>query len=457
MNAMSRSKRFEKDPRAWGIGAVLVWAAMALSTVHSAAGQPERASPNVRGRQESIDPAQLNALGIRTLRGKHLTLQTDVRDRPDVDELTSVFDLAVPQWCELFGIDSAKLADWHQTAAIIADRTRFERAGLFPRDIPQFPAGYQRGDDIWVYVQQGDYYTRHLLLHEGTHAVMQQFLGGLGAPWYAEGMAELVGLNQWGDGRLTIGHAVTSRDEVPYWGRVALIRKAVEDGELKSLVDVLQLPGVSFRQVESYAWAWAACEFLSHHPLSKDVFAKLIDHCEDDPDSFNRRLTEPLADCWAELEFEWRQMLIEIDYGYDVVRAASSNAEPVNGRFGRFSIAADRGWQNTGIAVARGQSVTIRAAGEFQIANDGQPWPCQANGVTIEYYRGRPLGRLVAAVLPSTAAGTSADEFLRELSVIDVGPSATIMPEVDGQLLLRLNESPARWRDNAGSLTVTIE
>jgi hypothetical protein len=334
------------------------------------------------------------------------------------------------------------------------DPTRFRRAGLFPADVPEFLAGFQRGEQIWVYPQQGEYYTRHLLLHEGTHGFMYQFRGGLAAPWYAEGMAELFGLHQWRDDKLTIGYRLTDRDEVPYWGRVALIRKAVENGELKTLDEVFQIPGKAFRQVESYAWAWAACEFLSRHPLSAEAFADLIHHCADDPATFSRRLPDGLQASWSELEFEWRVFLREIDYGYDVERAVIGLANSTDPSGRKLEIMADRGWQATKLNVHAGQPLTISASGEFQIAYDTEPWPCQANGVTIEYYRGRPLGRLLAAILPITEDSV---EYPRELEVIDIGNGATIVPAFTGYLLLRINDSPARWGDNQGLLAVTIE
>ncbi len=428
--------------------------ALFLSAVFSttAVAAPQNAEMQIVPRDD-VDEQKLSANGIRTINGKHVAIHADVRERPDIDELASVFDQAVPQWCRYFGVDESAIEPWKLGASVILDPSRFERAGLFPADLPKFLAGYQRGSQIWLYVQQGDYYTRHLLLHEGTHAFMNQFLGGLGAPWYSEGMAELIGLNEWRDGKLTIAHGVTHRDEVPYWGRVALIRKAVEKGELRTLEEVMLIPGSAFRQVESYAWAWAACEFLSHHPLSEKCFADLSSHCSDDPETFNRRLTEPLQADWPELEFQWRQFLIEIDYGYDVSRAAIAPANASSEKPGtEFLIAADRGWQSTGLQVTKGKSLTITASGEFQIARDTEPWPCQANGVTLEYYRGLPLGRLIAAILPSSAP----DGSIADLVVIDVGNQATIIPNLDGRLLLRLNESPAHWRDNAGNIKVHV-
>ena len=170
----------------------------------------------------------LEARGLSVSQSPHLTLITDVRDRADVAEFNDVFEAAVGQWCDYFEVPRSAVKDWHLTACVIRDpnnKQRFVEAGLFPEDLPPFPAGFQQASRIWVYLQDGDYYTRHLLIHEGTHAFMEKFLGGYGAPWYAEGIAELLGVHRWQEGRLTINHQITNREEVPFWGRVKLVRK----------------------------------------------------------------------------------------------------------------------------------------------------------------------------------------------------------------------------------------
>ena len=60
------------------------------------------------------------------------------------------------------------------------------------------------------------------------------------------------------------------------------------------------------------------------------------------------------------------------------------------------SVAADRGWQSSGVRVDAGKSYRLRAAGRYQVADRPQPWPCEPGGVSIRYYRGRPLGILLA-------------------------------------------------------------
>jgi len=136
-----------------------------------------------------INEDTVQATGIQRLAGKHITLYTDVR-QPEVNELVSVFDKSISQWCQIFQVEPKRVTHWKMRVILIAnskDTKRFKKAGLIPDQLPKFLAGYQRGPDIWLYLQPGDYYTRHLLLHEGTHAMMQWFLNGHGAPWYSEG------------------------------------------------------------------------------------------------------------------------------------------------------------------------------------------------------------------------------------------------------------------------------
>jgi hypothetical protein len=59
---------------------------------------------------------------------------------------------------------------------------------------------------------------------------------------------------------------------------------------------------------------------------------------------------------------------------------------------------------------------------------------------------------LIAAILPSVAS----DGAIADLVVIDIGSSGTFTSTFDGQLLFRLNESPADWRDNAGTIKVHV-
>lgn len=415
-----------------------------------------------QGVQVNEDVAQ--SLGIVSQSGRHLTLYTDDRDRKDLAELVAAFDLAVGQWCEYFEIDVAEAADWKVDAFLMADPTRFEKAGLIPDDLPKFPAGYAIGKDIWLYPQPGNYYTRHLLLHEGTHLFMNRFLGNFGPPWYSEGMAEWLGLHRW-DAQarsLQLGYRVQDRREADYWGRVKIVRKELAQGSGMSLDDVFAIEPTAFQNVRFYGWSWAACEFLTHHPSTAKNFARMKRHVDLPGHLFRRKVLTRLSRQEKQsLERDWNLFVHEIDYGYDVSRGTLTDAEPLEPKQTTspndqtFQITADRSWQTTGIQLNKGDQVTILGTGQYRVKMTDQPWTCESGGITVRYYRGNPLGMLMAAVLPP--ADQTADINQPLIFAQPVGYQQTITATNGGQLCLRINESPTDFADNLGGLEVTVQ
>jgi hypothetical protein len=404
-----------------------------------------------------IDLERVRAHGIDVVSGNRLMLLTDCRDRADVNELGTVFGAAIPEWCDYFGIDASETADWKSTGMIIADIERFRRAGLVPDDLPHFLAGFQRGGDMWVYLQPGGYYTRHLFLHEGTHAFMQHFLGGVGGPWYTEGMAELLALHSWSAGKIDLQIRLTNRSQAENWGRIKIIRDDYLDGKPMSLDAVFELPGSAFREVRSYAWSWAACEFLSSHTITRNDFPSLSKQVRLPPAEFNQRWLAVIEPHRAALDRDWRLFIQELDFGYDVQRSSLANLNPSEKDPFRFALAADRSWQATPISVQAGDHISLRGSGRFIVADeDGTPWPCESNGVTIAYYQGKPLGKLMAGVL----VGDEGDALTN--SAGPISPMLEIEPgrwrsDRSGVLCFRINESPTKMFDNQGQLTVQVE
>ena len=405
-----------------------------------------------------IDNERVAANGIRRLDGKHILLYTDVRDRGEIDELVAVFDQAVNQWCQYFSVEPNRAESWRMRCFLIEDRSRFKAAGLTPDDLPDFLAGYQRGHEIWIYLQLGNYYTRHLLLHEGTHAFMDWFLNGLGSAWYAEGIAELIGLHRWENGSLQLNYELRDRNEAEYWGRIKIIRREYGEGITMSLDDVLNIPQTDFREVRSYAWAWAACEFLAHHQNSQQVFATLFQTVNQPSNQFNATLKKSLQADWQILNRDWFLYISEMEYGYDIRKGRLFSATPIKTDDGKsqFQIRADHAWQATSFRVKPGDRLRITCSSRFQVGKTDQPWPCEANGVTLEYYQGRPLGLLLAGVLGSADDSTK-DGIAGLLKPFAVGQDSIIEISADGVLCLRINESPARMHDNQGVLEVVVE
>ena len=140
------------------------------------------------------------------------------------------------------------------------------------------------------------------------------------------------------------------------------------------------------------------------------------------------------------------------------------------------TIAADRGWQNSGLRLEAGVKYRLTATGRYQVAkgdNRGadfrlplgrqecrptasqQPkiWWCEPNGVSIRYYQGRPLGVLLAAVRPDHPAPGSTSALLHPTVV---GLGTTLSPTETGTLFLKINDSAGELADNAGELKVEV-
>ena len=73
---------------------------------------------------------------------------------------------------------------------------------------------YAQGQQIWVRAQPSEYYTRHLMLHEGVHCLAFAAFGGAGPTWYQEGTAELLATHGGVGTELTVNRIPANRDQV---------------------------------------------------------------------------------------------------------------------------------------------------------------------------------------------------------------------------------------------------
>jgi hypothetical protein len=403
-----------------------------------------------------LDEGKIRVAGIRKLSGEHIVIYTDVPAAAEIDELPRVFDAAVSKWCEYFGMDPAKVADWKIVGCVMQDKARFSGAGLYPESLFDFPHGYSRGSQLWLYDQPSGYYRRHLLLHEGTHCFMQRWLGGAGPPWYMEGIAELLGTHRWQDGRLTLGVLPQTKDEVPYWGRVKIVKDELAAGRGMSLVDILRYDSKAHLRTEPYGWCWAATVFFDQHSLTQEAFRALKSDTSDWTTEFSKRFYNRLIDRWPEISEDWQLFVHEIDYGYDIARASVVRrpAVPLPSAGATITIAADRGWQASGFRLEAGKEYRLTASGRYEIRSGDPPWPCEAGGVTIRYAGGRPLGMLLAAV------GDLEGEPPAKTPLADpqpIGLAGTLKPDRTGTLYLKINEPASGLADNTGRLTVRVE
>ena len=327
----------------------------------------------------TIKPNLIAANSILTTDSEHLVMFTDIKGESQIVDFNLIFDTAVPKWCEYFNVPPAKAKGWKMRAMVIGEKERFATAGLFPGTLPWFPTGFHLGHEMWMYLQPGNYYTRHLLLHEGTHAFMQWFLGGVGTPWYSEGMAELLALHSWKDGKLEMNFRPTDRRQAEYWGRIKIIKEECDEDKFLGLDAIFQFQNNAFREINSYAWSWAACEFLANHPMSKESFASLAAIAKQSPATFNARFQNRIKGVRAELDRDWELFIREIDFGYDVensrVTLATATAEDSGKQ--TFIVDATKGWQRTKLQVTAGQRLSILGSGQFTVAREGDTsWPC---------------------------------------------------------------------------------
>jgi len=434
---------------------VLTGLAMALlaaqglpSAEFAGALRPPLRAPGLR-----LDPTAAPRQGIRTLAGRHLTLWTDLAPCPEVDALPAAFDQAFPQWCEYFRVSAEKYAGWKMNGMVMKDQARFRQAGLLPESVPPFANGFEWNFEFWVCDQPSDYYRRHLVLHEGTHGFMNTILGSCGPPWYREGIAELLGTHRWQDGRLALGYLPRSRDEVPMWGRVRIIRDAVAEHRALGLRAVLDYQPEGQGETEPYAWCWAAALLLDRHPRYRDRFRQLTGYVRDR--DFQRRFQKLFAADWEHLAEEWQVMVADMHYGQDIPRTAIdfSPGRPLPAAGAAVAVTADRGWQNSGLVLQAGTRYRLDASGRFQLGQKPQVWGCEPGGVSIRYHAGQPLGVLLGAVRPEHLAADRPSPLVRP---VVVGLGTTIVPETTGTLYLKLNDSPAELADNAGTCRVRI-
>ncbi|MGQ9762123.1 MAG: hypothetical protein ACUVQG_10275 [Thermogutta sp.] len=404
-----------------------------------------------------IDEAKLLAGGLRKIEGEHLTLYTDCAISDGIRQLATVFDAAYPQWCQFFGITLGN-HPWRMRGFLIGNADHCRRLGILPEWLPPFAHGYSVGDILWCYEQKSDYYRRHLLLHEGTHGFIRAHFGDGVPPWYNEGIAELLGTHFWDGTRLILGYVPRTREECPLWGRVKIVRDAIAARQPLSLQEVLNFGPTAHREVGPYGWCWAATALFDYDPRFHPTFRSVITLAN--RPNFNQQFLNRLGERWLEAQWQWIVLMSNLDYGYDFEREACDFTEGrsllPSGEIVR--VLTDRGWQNSGLKLAAGQHYSLTARGRYVVVQDQPPWECEPQGVTIRYVRGKPLGVLLAAIIPPDPPDPHVEletpgSFFRPYVV---GRQFILSPERTGTLFLRINDAAAELADNQGDLTVTI-
>ena len=390
--------------------------------------------------------------------GRYIHLTTDLASSAEADSLVASFDAAVMQWIQFWNVQDDAITNFKVEACVIGNKADFKRRGLIPAEVPDFPFGYARGNQVWVLAQQSEYYTRHLLLHEGAHSLAYHLFNGAGPTWYQEGSAELLATHLGKNRDITINRIPPTRDDAPFWGRFKRMNQAREKSEVPSFDTVMGYQPNLTGDVATYSWSWAACMVLSVYPEYRPAFLAAAQQGQETGPLFNRKLKTALGAQWPILAARWRLTCNDLDYGYDWKReqVSLSAKDPIwDGKDLTLQVQPDRGWQSCGVRIPRGASIRVTAAGEITLAEQPKPWVSQPPGITFQYHHGRPLGQLQMCLLPNaTNPQATRVEPLKIQGFND--PAVLKVPEYSW-LLFRVNDAVGERSDNRGSYQVTLQ
>ena len=394
--------------------------------------------------------------GLRVFAGQHLVLITDRPDGPDDDlaSLPAIFDEAFNAWCAHFQLEPHAHAGWQAVGCLVVEPERFRSCGLLPPEIPAFENGFCARGRFWLMEQSNPAYRRHLLLHEGVHAFTITLRDLNTPPWYTEGIAELLATHRLSDGRFEPTPIPLDAADVEQLGRIEAVRELREQHLAPALGDVFTTAGSEHHRIRDYAASWAATAFLSQHPRYREPFTT----AEAGPldGRFSQRLTDTPGFDLDLASRDFDAFTDDVDYGYDLKRMAIdwSVGQPLTGVV-RFTVDPSRGWQNTHAAAARGTSVRFQTRGrselgrlpgvEVDLTSEGQ-------GISIGWYRGRPIGRLFLAQWNERPADGGRPRFER----LAEGSKGTFEAVTNGPIYTRINDSPLGRRDNGQGLELLL-
>lgn len=446
--------------RTMKIAAMICWLMILLPFVVSA-GEPDKkpdAYERFRVRDDRpvlpVTVEQLKKLGIEVFESKRLKLFSDI-DPVIAKKLPPLVDQAYVAWEECFGkLPPARDdSEFQINGYLIKDKTKFENSGLLRADFLDQFHGRQIGYQFWMMDQAQDYYRRHLLLHEATHAFMWA-IPNLDVPnSYLEGMAEHFGTHQLIGGKLQMRLMPFNRADFRGHDRLFLMRRDVKQRGSPELLEIIDWKPATFQALnETYAWAWGQSIFFEENPRTRKRFRKLA-----------TSLANPIA--WRTFELELKPDLPEIVTEWDLFAADAwegfdfqkSAIEFHEGQTltkpQRTEVRADRGWQSSRVLVEKGRRYELVAIGQFTLAEKPKPWVSEADGITFRYHNSRPLGQLLASIRPAKKADNEREPML---DVKPLGNTSSFEASRTGTVYLRLNDHPGELADNRGNVTVEI-
>ena len=430
------------------------------SEIGNASGFHGLVRGGLKGFQITAENAQ--KAGLNVLDTPRLLLVTDLPIDDDLKQWGNYLDQATQQFADYFNIPSYQVASWKIRACVMKNNVPFLMNDLLPDDLPPFDYGFQYGNNVWLYAQESRDYQRHLFLHECTHAFMNQVLKGCGSLWFGEGLAEYFGTHRIENGRLTMGVMPRSRNEFPHWGRIRFIQNDLQNGVFVPLNEFFSTE-LKSQDNRSYAWAWALVWMMNSQPQHKAILQRLAvveqgKTYTQRAQNVNKMFRESFTDDqWRQFSTQWEAFISDLEYGLKPEYCHIEDAPgvtPLNKQAFQ-TIRSDKDWQNVGVGIEKGKKYSIKAMGEYSVCAGEKTWPCEPNGITIRYFRQKPLGALLAAIVTSNDGENSQLEGFNKPIV--VGNSVQFVAPQSGALWFKINRLPNSTPADGSVIKIFIE
>lgn len=405
----------------------------------------------------AYDDADLGKRGFTKITGQRLILYSDLPAK-DLVGLPEMAEQLYPTLEGFFGPlpPDREGRPYQMTAFLMSEPQRFLDAKLINESRVQPHEGWYRGSEFWWNLQPSAYYTRHLLLHEATHCFMHVMPPVDCPPWYVEGMAEVFGTHATdAAGKLQLGVMPARPEDFSGWARISVIQDEVKAGRLLDVDQILALRFNDFQKLPAYAWSWALCHYLNNHPRYQKPFRELAKRVFDG--GFQKQFADLFARDMPDLKDEWLLYASQLQYGHDIVHGKMEfspglevdKEQPAKA----VAIFAQRGWQSAGAKVIAGKTYHIRASGRITLAETSKPWISEPQGISIRYFSGQALGRLIGCIRPEPLDGRNRGI----LKLIPFGPDEVFIASHSGTLFLRCNDAWNELQDNTGEFQVQIK
>jgi hypothetical protein len=410
--------------------------------------------PTISNAQERRNPDT----GLFELTSPRMTLITDI---PLDDELRSwpiVLEQSLEQWQKYYGVTPDTMANFQAKVYLIGDQQRFEAAKLMG-GVPGFEDGYQYADRLYLREQPSVYYRRHLFIHEANHWIMLRLYGGAGSAWFMEGMADMQATHVMRDGKILLNTIPASPLQVPFWGRLKLLDQSLKSERAPSLGEIIAFPDMQQDRMDRYAWSWAACVFFSNHPKYGPILLQEYRKGLDYSGALSKRFKSRLEPVWDQVQTDWCGFVSDLDFGYDMERSivVSENTleRQASASGATFQLSTSHGWQSTGLEIQADQTVSVQCDGSYVLQREvpgvAAERRAEPQGITADYFRGKPLGCVLAAIVPRSGSGTT-----KRWEEVKIGKGLTFEPGSQGVLFLKVNEPSSGLHDNQGSISVVI-